>query len=58
MNFFNRKPAVDPRTAARRLQELSCLSDRERMKTRARMMREDMGLPADPRLAPRSTTRC
>ena len=53
MNLFRRQPAVDPRTAARRLQELSCLSDRERMKSRARMIREDMGLEPDPRLEPR-----
>lgn len=54
MRLFRRQPnPIAADTAARRLQELACLSTRERFKARARMMREDMGLPPSPALEPR-----
>lgn len=39
--------------AGRVLAELSCLSERERYRARARLMREAAGLPPHPLLEPR-----
>jgi hypothetical protein len=50
MMWFRRKPT--PSEAARVLSELSCLSNRERIKARARLMREQMGLEPAPILEP------
>jgi len=49
--FTPKRPT--PTEAARVLSELSCLSDRERIRARTRMMRADMGLPPINALRPR-----
>ena len=49
--FGRRKPS--PAEAAHVLNELRCLSDRERIRARARL-REQMGLPPAPELEPRA----
>lgn len=55
MRLFRRQPdPIASDAAARRLQELACLSTRERFRARARMMREDMGLEPSPYLEPRA----
>lgn len=41
--LFRRRP--DPSSAGRELAELACLNSRERVRARARLMREQMGLP-------------
>ena len=41
--FRRRKP--EPAEAARVLAELACLNQRERIRARCRIMREQMGLP-------------
>jgi len=51
MNLFRRRPT--PTDAGRALAELACLDQRERYKARARLMREQMGLPPSPELEPR-----
>lgn len=45
---------IDASAAGRALSELACLAPRERVKARARMMREQMGLAPLPALEPRS----
>lgn len=52
MRLFHRRP--DPNEAAKVLAELACLDRRERVKARARLMREQMGLPPLPALEPRA----
>lgn len=52
MNLFRRKKPTASE-AGRALAELACLSDRERIRARTRLMREQMGLPPSPALAPR-----
>lgn len=53
MGLFRRhKPT--PSDAGRALAELACLSHRERIRARARLMREEMGLPPLPELEPRA----
>lgn len=52
MNIFRRRPPT-PADAGRALAELACLSTRERYRARARLMREEMGLPPSPVLEPR-----
>lgn len=49
--FRKRKP--EPSEAARVLAEMACLSQRERIRARARLMRQEMGLPPCPHLEPR-----
>jgi hypothetical protein len=52
MNLFRRRSPT-PADAGRALAELACLDQRERFKARARLMREEMGLPPAPALEPR-----
>lgn len=53
MNLFRRRQPT-PSDAGRALAELACLDQRERFKARARLMREDMGLPPAAALEPRA----
>lgn len=53
MRLFRRKKPT-PSEAARVLNELRCLDYRERVKARARLMREQLGLPPVDALEPRS----
>jgi hypothetical protein len=52
MGLFRRRPT--PSDAGRALAELACLSHRERIRARTRLMREDLGLPPSPALDPRA----
>lgn len=53
MGLFRRKrPTASD--AGRALAELACLSHRERIRARARLMREEMGLEPSPYLEPRA----
>lgn len=50
INPFRRRTIKD---AAKELSDWKCLNDRERVKARARLMRQEMGLPPSPVLEPR-----
>lgn len=52
MNLLRRRKPT-PREAASVLNELRCLDYRERVRARARLMREQMGLEPSPYLEPR-----
>ena len=53
-NLLRPKPAAPtPSEAGKVLSELACLNDRERVRARTRLMREQLGLPASPLLEPR-----
>jgi hypothetical protein len=52
MGLFRRKKPTASE-AGRALAEMACLSHRERIRARARLMREQMGLPHAPELDPR-----
>lgn len=53
MGLF-RRPKPTPSDAGRALAEMACLSHRERIRARTRLMRADMGLPPLPELDPRA----
>lgn len=53
MNPFRRRKPT-PSEAAAVLNELRCLNYRERVRARARLMREQMGMPPAPELEPRA----
>lgn len=53
MGLFRRSRPT-PSDAGRALAELACLSHRERIRARTRMMREQQGLPPLPELEPRA----
>lgn len=48
-----KRPAPSIEDSARHLSEWRCLNDRERKRTRARIMREEMGLEPHPALRAR-----
>lgn len=52
MNLF-RRPKPTASEAAAVLNELRCLSNRERIRARTRLMREQLGLPPLPELESR-----
>ena len=54
LSLFSRKHHhPSPSEAGKRLSELAALNARERVKARARIMREELGLPAAAILEPR-----
>lgn len=52
LRFTRRQPT--PSEASAVLNEFRCLNYRERVKARARLMRQQMGLPHAPELDPRT----